>query len=71
MDAKQGLGFGDAEVDMTVKVYKMDGTVTEMKGNPVSVELPADLVQEYKALTSRLREIEKQFIDIMSGNARE
>ena len=55
MDA---VALAPGEATMNVRVIRKDGTVEEMPGQPVTVELDEALVAEYRALSRRLLEIE-------------
>lgn len=61
----QGLGVAKGDASLKVKVMRKDGTVEELQGNPVEVNLPEQLVMEYKMITARAREIEQLLLDHM------
>lgn len=64
MEAAKAISKG--EVSLGVKVIRKDGTEEQYTGNEVKqVQLPQELVDEYKALTKRMKEIEAQFLEIM------
>ena len=68
MNSSISTAFADAEVSMTGKVFRANGEVEEFEGNTTEVELPKHLVEEYKALSKRMKEIEAEFIKIMTGS---
>ncbi len=51
---------------MQARVMRKDGTEEIHRSEPVAVELPADLVREYKALRARQQEIEAIFLSHMT-----
>lgn len=57
------------EATMSLRVIRNNGDVEHHEGEPVKVELPAELVAEYRALTKRMREIEAIFITCMTERA--
>ena len=67
MKNQASTAFAEHEVSLKGKLTKVDGSVHEFEGDTVAIELPEELVKEYKALTKRMREIETELIKIMTG----
>lgn len=57
------------EVSLSVKLIRQNGTEEQYSGEEIKqVELPQQLVNEYKELTKRIKEIEAEFLTIMVKN---
>lgn len=63
--AMKAEALAPGEASMSLRVFRKDGTVEELNGEPVEVNLPAALVAEYKAITKRAREIEALLLEHM------
>jgi len=62
------LGNAKGDAALSIKIYRKNGDVEEMQGiGSAQVDLPNNLVEEYKLLTKRIREIESIFLDHMTG----
>lgn len=56
------LGNTRGDAAMSVKVYRKNGEVEEVESHEVEVDLPAALVEEYRRITARAKEIEQELL---------
>lgn len=62
----EAVSKAKGEVSLGVKVIRANGTEEVYSGNEVKqIELPEPLVNEYKALSKRMKEIEAEFLALM------